>query len=269
MLKIHQTRHALKHLKTHRQLRKMTSSACCNIPPVTTHDYQPKGKYEQLGSYKTYVTGDKTSGRALLCAYDIFGFFPQTIQGADILASQGFYVTMPDFFHGKPYPLDQAPPKNDEQKQNYKDFFATTANVEENVKQAAKLGEELKKQGLNKIGIYGYCWGGKIAVLSAGQGSPFHAAAQIHPAMVDANDGKKVTIPVASFISKDEPEEAVQEFHKNVASNSDIASKSVWKRYPTVHHGWAAARGKLDDAENKKQYEDVYRQLSSFFKANL
>ena len=31
------------------------------------------------------------------------------------------------------------------------------------------------------------------------------------------------------------------------------------------HHGWAAARANLKDAENLKQYEDVYRRLGEFF----
>lgn len=31
------------------------------------------------------------------------------------------------------------------------------------------------------------------------------------------------------------------------------------------HHGWAAARADLDNAENKKQYEDVYKRLAGFF----
>lgn len=38
--------------------------------------------------------------------YDIFGYFPQTIQGADILAysdkEHAYQVFMPDFFDGEP-----------------------------------------------------------------------------------------------------------------------------------------------------------------------
>ena len=35
---------------------------------------------------KTYVTGPSTATKAIFVIYDIFGFFPQTLQGADILA---------------------------------------------------------------------------------------------------------------------------------------------------------------------------------------
>jgi len=40
---------------------------------------------------------------------DIFGFFPQTLQGADILALSGpqrYRVFMPDFFDGEPAPIE-------------------------------------------------------------------------------------------------------------------------------------------------------------------
>ena len=51
----------------------------------------------------TDVTGPVSAKKAILVIYDIFGFFPQTIQGADVLAaSQEYQVFMPDFFEGEP-----------------------------------------------------------------------------------------------------------------------------------------------------------------------
>lgn len=29
------------------------SAACCNIPPIVSKGYQPKGSYEEIGGYKT------------------------------------------------------------------------------------------------------------------------------------------------------------------------------------------------------------------------
>ena len=52
------------------------------------------------------VSGPSTAQTALLVVYDIFGYFPQTIQGADILATSDkdhpYQVFMPDFFEGVP-----------------------------------------------------------------------------------------------------------------------------------------------------------------------
>jgi len=52
------------------------------------------------------VTGPASAKNAILVVYDIFGYFPQTLQGADILATSdekhSYQVFMPDFFEGEP-----------------------------------------------------------------------------------------------------------------------------------------------------------------------
>ncbi|KAG8851178.1 hypothetical protein FRB91_008348 [Serendipita sp. 411] len=94
-----------------------TTEACCQIPVVQS-TYQPQGEIIKMGKYDdVYVVGNKDSTTSVINVFDIFGFFPQTQQGADILAETlGARVYMPDFFFGKPYPLAEHPPKNDEQK---------------------------------------------------------------------------------------------------------------------------------------------------------
>jgi hypothetical protein len=104
-----------------------STQACCPstappFAPSTTH--KAKGKYETIyglstckslllscfvpfrltQNSKTDVTGSPTSKKAILLVYDIFGFFPQTIQGADLLAEMGdgWQVFMPDFFEAEP-----------------------------------------------------------------------------------------------------------------------------------------------------------------------
>jgi hypothetical protein len=62
------------------------SKACCTVPPVVGEGYKEKGEFITINGMKTYATGPKDAKSALLVVYDIFGFFPQTLQGADILA---------------------------------------------------------------------------------------------------------------------------------------------------------------------------------------
>ncbi len=62
------------------------SHACCTVPPVVTDGYKEKGEFITINGMKTYTTGSKDAKSAILVVYDIFGFFPQTLQGADILA---------------------------------------------------------------------------------------------------------------------------------------------------------------------------------------
>lgn len=56
------------------------------------------------------VTGPKDATKAILSIYDIFGYYPQTLQGADILSTsdskQKYQVFMPDWFQGAPCPLE-------------------------------------------------------------------------------------------------------------------------------------------------------------------
>jgi hypothetical protein len=104
------------------------SAACCSIPPIVSKGYEPKGRYETIGGLKTCkssiplylqtsastanalkstdVTGPADASKAILYIYDIFGYFPQSLQGADILSTSDkdnqYQVFMPDWFEGKP-----------------------------------------------------------------------------------------------------------------------------------------------------------------------
>lgn len=104
------------------------SAACCNIPPIVSSGYQKKGDYATIDNRKAYVTGPVDSAsKGILVIMDIFGFFDQTIQGADILATaddhQKYAVFMPDAFDGEPLPIDLFPPDNEEKQQKVGAFF--------------------------------------------------------------------------------------------------------------------------------------------------
>lgn len=56
------------------------------------------------------MTGPDDATKAIVVIYDIFGYFDQTLQGADILATsddhQKYKVFMPDWFGGNPLPIE-------------------------------------------------------------------------------------------------------------------------------------------------------------------
>lgn len=95
------------------------------------------------------------------------------------------------------------------------------------------------------------------------QGTPFKAAGIVHPAMIDPADAEKVTIPIAVLPSKDEDQDAVNKYEKA------LKVKNIVEWYPTQVHGFMAARGDLEDAEVKKEYERGYKTLLDFFHAHL
>lgn len=88
-------------------------------------------------------------------------FFPQTAQGADIIAQAlNVKVYMPDFFEpAEPMSLSKYPPQTEQDKADIQAFFAGPANVTENTKKALAFGEVLRKSGYNRVGFYGFCWG--------------------------------------------------------------------------------------------------------------
>jgi dienelactone hydrolase len=101
-----------------------------------------------------------------LVVYDIFGFFNQTLQGADILAHTDdikYQVFMPDFFEGKPADISWYPPDNDEKGKKLGEFFNNQAAPPKTLPRIPKIVEELgKSRGIEKWAIIGFCWGGKV-----------------------------------------------------------------------------------------------------------
>ncbi|GAW11238.1 hypothetical protein ANO14919_005800 [Xylariales sp. No.14919] len=96
------------------------SEACCRYDSACTGGYESKGQYVDVRGIKTYVTGPPDANKAILAAYDLFGFFPQIFQGADMLATrdtgQLYQVFMVGFFYDKPAKMEWYPLVNDEQK---------------------------------------------------------------------------------------------------------------------------------------------------------
>ncbi|KAG7561868.1 hypothetical protein FFLO_02685 [Filobasidium floriforme] len=174
---------------------------------------------------------------------------------------------MPDFLHGKPWPEDNFPPKTDQDKQKLQEFFGTTANVGDRLAELKSVASSLKSEGYTHISLYGFCWGGKVATVAAGEKDLFKSVAIVHPAMLDVKDVDGIDVPFGFYPSKDEPSDTVKEFQEALSKKA-FADKNDYKHYEKMHHGWAAARADLKDPENKKAFEDVYGRLATFFGPN-
>ncbi|KAK1824784.1 hypothetical protein LTR12_000841 [Friedmanniomyces endolithicus] len=229
------------------------SKACCTVPPVVAEGYEEKGEYLTIEGMKTYATqipgksGPKTAKSAILNVYDIFGFFPQTLQGADILAhadaEHQYQVFMPDFFDGKPADISWYPPDNEEKGKKLGEydypshpterpawFFNTLAAPPKTLERIPKVLKAIQAErpDIKEWAIVGFCWGGKIVNLVSQEGTLFKAAAACHPAMVDAKDAPGITIPYAMFPSKDESKEDVEAWEKG------LKVKNVVKWWPVI-----------------------------------
>jgi len=220
-----------------------TNIACCTVPAVHS-DYTPKGSYKSFGGFqKVYVTGPEKSDNAIVAVYDIFGFFPQTQQGADMIASSlKTTVYMPDFFEPKePFPTSKHPPKSDQDKADLQAFFGPdgAANAPPNIGKLIKLAQTLKSNGVKHVGGYGFCWGAKICILAGGDSTPLDAVAMVHPAMLSSDDATKLTVPLAMYISGDEPVEEVRN------SNSCTHVALTWRLCSTTKSMISSPRSPL------------------------
>ncbi|GAM83312.1 hypothetical protein ANO11243_012990 [Dothideomycetidae sp. 11243] len=247
----------------------MQSHACCTVPPVITEGYSPKGQYTDYDGLKTYATGADGAKTGILVVYDIFGYFPQTLQGADIIASgdkeHKYQVFMPDFFEGKPVPYDYYPPNNKEKEEFVGNFFKTTAAPPKTLERIPKILKDIesKHSSIKQWAIIGYCWGGKIVNLSSQSNSHFKAGVACHPAMVDAKDAPGITIPYLMLPSKGEDKGDVEKWQKEVKVKNHVE----W--FADQEHGFMAARGDLSDEKVKKAYEKGYQLVLNFFHENL
>lgn len=245
------------------------SEECCKIPPIVVKDFQPKGEYTTVDGLKTYATGSADAKHGIMMVYDIFGFFPQTVQGADILAyadnDRSYRVFMPDYFEGSPADVSWYPPATSEHKEKLGAFFEGPAKPEKTAARLPKVLEALRKENpqIESWGVVGYCWGGKIVSRLCCKGDLFKAAAECHPAFIDPDDAKEVKIPIAILASKDEDVEAVKAFEANLKVKNHVET------FSDQPHGWMAARADFEDARAKSEYERGYKILVTFFHEHL
>ncbi|KAI0172876.1 Alpha/Beta hydrolase protein [Hypoxylon sp. FL1284] len=245
------------------------SEACCNIPPVVSKGYGAKGGYEELGGFKSYVTGPKDTTRGIISIYDIFGFYPQTLQGADILAtsdhSRSYRVFMPDWFVGEPCPIEWFPPNTEEKQKNLGGFFqknpppSVAAKVPGYVEAVSAKYPEIKSWA-----IMGFCWGGKVvSLVTSKPDTVFKAAVECHPAMVDPADASGIKVPLAMLASKDEPPADVEKFEANLTGPKHV------EIFGDQIHGWMAARSDLEDERVRSEYTRGYETVLKFLSQHV
>ncbi|KAH6667425.1 dienelactone hydrolase family protein-like protein [Halenospora varia] len=240
------------------------SVACCSIPPIAAKDYVPKGEYKTIGGLKTYVTGHSSSPKGIFIIYDIFSYSSQILQGADILSTsdknQQYQVFIPDLLDGQPADKAWFPPNTEEKKQALGEFFKGVGAPSRAVARLPDLIAAFEKEHANiqEWAAIGFCWGGKVISLTSSSGTPWKAAAIVHPAMLDPANASGITIPFGLLASKDEAVEDVRKFEQN------LEGPKIVKTFGDQIHGFMAARGDLEDKAVLEAYQQGYQTLLGF-----
>ncbi|KAI9719494.1 MAG: hypothetical protein M1828_006201 [Chrysothrix sp. TS-e1954] len=245
------------------------SHACCNTPAIVANDYKEKGAYTTIDGLKTYSTGPTSAEHGLLFIYDIFGFFPQTLQGADIMSTgdstRPYQVFMPDFFEGSPADISWFPPDTKEKGEKLGAFFQKPEAGAKTVLRIPKIIQEIQSShpNIKSWAILGLCWGGKMVNLSSQKGTQFKAAVSAHPAMVDPKDAAATTIPFFMIPSEGEKKEDVEAWEKEIK----VKNKVEW--YPKQVHGFMGGRADLSDSKVVSAYQGAYKQSLEWFHDNM
>lgn len=63
-----------------------------------------------------------------------------------------------------------------------------------------------KTEGITSVGIFGFCWGGRIALDAAIELEDIKAAGLVHPALCQNEEAESVKCPMILLPAKDEPD---------------------------------------------------------------
>ncbi|KAI9312999.1 Alpha/Beta hydrolase protein [Zopfochytrium polystomum] len=239
--------------------------SCCTLAPVY-QGYTSKGEVVTLPGtdMDVYLTGPKGAKSAIIFNYDIFGDHPNTRQVADILATHGFRVAMPDLLHKDPY-RGPWPPESFAAVHKH---IVSVAPYERVVTDINATRDYLRTiEGAEKFGLVGFCWGGRNAALLT-QDPSFSAAALIHPGAVTEDEATKVAAPILVVLGCDDPVEPFDAVVR-VLRAKPFGDKLLYERFDDVPHGFGASRSDFSNPVWAKRANQVIGMMHAFFVENL
>ncbi|CAN8100444.1 unnamed protein product [Discula destructiva] len=142
---------------------------------------------------QVYFTGPADAETGVLFLTDIFGInFINSQLVADSYGAQGYYTIMPDLFRGDPVPVDRA---------STFDFAGwqarnQPATIDPVIQRA--LDDITAHTSIKRLGVVGYCFGGKYVARWLGRGVPAIVAGYTaHPSNVAAAEWAAVGAPLS------------------------------------------------------------------------
>jgi len=229
-------------------------------------DYEPRGHIINIGDLPVYEAADHVDSRRLLIGvYDIFGFENNNMkQITDVMAIQydGFRSVLPDFFRGESWGLET--PVNPV---DLAAWLQRVADWESIIRpDLINIVHHYQALGVEEFAIYGMCWGGSVAALSAIElYNYFNASALVHPSLVTNDQAHYVRSPMYLMPSGDDPD--MLPFYQTLQIN--FGDNTGHRRFDDMFHGFAAARGNFSDPLNQMHVNEVINIMAVFFERNL
>lgn len=141
-----------------------------------------------------------------------------------------------------------------------------------------------RTEGVTSVGIFGFCWGGRITLDAVLELSEIKAAGLVHPSLIKNEEAESVKYPMILLPAKDEPDMVLDHsarsfsylflsnflpelqlpFYETLKKNLG-ENKCAHRRFDDLHHGFCGARGDFADELNGRRVNEVIQLLSSFF----
>jgi len=249
----------------------------------------------------TYVIGNRTNPRGIIVIYsDIFGLpLPNNRLIADAYAKSGeWLVYLPDFFEGDPVPLKTADvlipvdPTKQAAFAKYTGILARapsfmmwmTRHKEARTNKVCMDFLQVLRRATprsQKIGMVGFCWGGKYAIRAGLESNMIEmesekvplvdAVVALHPShLAFPDDVETLVVPVSygwgleDVGVKIEQKGQVEEIHAKAKKAGRKLPEMEHKVYKPGRHGFAV-RGNPDDPQERACLEDSVTQVLDWF----
>ncbi|KAJ3319163.1 hypothetical protein HDU93_003800 [Gonapodya sp. JEL0774] len=173
----------------------------------------------------------------------------------------GFPVIIPDIFHGAEFTSDLF------QAGKIGQFVYQHGNWHTVKNDLQKLVKFIKREyGATNIGIFGFCYGGKLAAKVLDELYPdVSAGAMFHPSFLQLEEAERIKGPVCLLPSKDEAD-AVSTTFVDILKAKPFGSRVIHKRFTDMSHGWVSTSGNFEDPLNRAQAQEAVDIAIEFFK---
>ncbi|KAF7588827.1 hypothetical protein BBP40_005181 [Aspergillus hancockii] len=161
------------------------------------------------------------------CGSTTSSAFLQFLRGADLIvqsSKEPILVIMPHWFRGSTAQLSWVPPVTEEQQQKLGNFLQMKASAAIVVPRVQSIAKELKAifPEVQQLGIFGFCWGGKLVSQSCQEGTLFLLAAQTSQARLGPEEAKQISVPMALLVPGDEDSAVVAQYAENLNGASTL-----------------------------------------------
>jgi len=228
---------------------------CCTVG--VKHEGTATGELKTIGDTEIYFAypSSKSTDTAIVILTDVLGHKLNNVQLiADQLAANGYFVAVPDLFHGDPLGLGST------------DLMTwlkghPTSRVDPVVEATIKyLKGEL---GVKKLGSVGYCFGAKYVARFLKKGK-LDAGFVAHPSFVDEDEIKGMQGPFSIAAAETDTVFPAEKRHKTEELLRDMDIPWQINLYSDVQHGFAV-RADLSQPRAKWAKEQAFFQAVQWF----